>query len=116
MAKHLMVVLTNPVEGREDEYNDWYSNTHLADVLKIPGVTGATRFALSEAQRGTAPYPFHYMAIYEIETDDLAEVMADLGRRSGTSVMPLSSAMADVRSSLVFKPIPGATVGEPVFG
>jgi hypothetical protein len=25
-----MIVFTSPVEGREDEYNDWYDNTHLA--------------------------------------------------------------------------------------
>ena len=29
MAKHVFVVLTNPLEGKEDAYNDWYTNVHL---------------------------------------------------------------------------------------
>ena len=35
MAKLWLVVLTNPVEGREDEYNEWYSGRHLEDVLAV---------------------------------------------------------------------------------
>jgi hypothetical protein len=41
MAKHVFVVLTNPVEGKEDTYNDWYTNVHLGDVLKVPGIVAA---------------------------------------------------------------------------
>ena len=44
MPRYNLIVLTNPVDGREDEYNDWYTNVHLDDVLKIPGVVGAQRF------------------------------------------------------------------------
>jgi hypothetical protein len=32
MAKHVFVVLTNPVEGEEDTYNDWYTNVHLIGI------------------------------------------------------------------------------------
>jgi hypothetical protein len=34
MPKHLMLVLTNPVEGKDAEYNEWYTNTHLPDILR----------------------------------------------------------------------------------
>jgi hypothetical protein len=30
--KQQFLVFTNPVEGREDEYNEWYDNVHLGDV------------------------------------------------------------------------------------
>lgn len=33
----LLLVQTNSVAGREDEFNRWYSETHLADVLAVPG-------------------------------------------------------------------------------
>jgi hypothetical protein len=32
-----MVALTDPVEGEDDEYNAWYSDTHLGEVLAIDG-------------------------------------------------------------------------------
>ena len=41
MATYLMAVLTNPVEGREAEFNVWYSEQHVPDVLKIPAGTQA---------------------------------------------------------------------------
>ena len=42
-----MLVLSNPVPGRESEYNGWYSNTHLADGTAIPGSLRAPRFKLA---------------------------------------------------------------------
>lgn len=45
------VVLTNAVEGRDAEFNDWHSNVHLADVVAIPGILRAERYELAEAQR-----------------------------------------------------------------
>ena len=51
MPRYNLIVLTNPVDGREDEYNDWYTNVHLDDVLKVPGVVAAQRFRRSNHQR-----------------------------------------------------------------
>jgi hypothetical protein len=37
MAKHVFVVFTNPVEGKDVAYNDWYDNRHLpAWCMDIP--------------------------------------------------------------------------------
>lgn len=68
-----MVVLTEATsEDEEAEFNDWYDNTHLADVLKIPGFVAATRYRLSDAQpEGSNPATNKYLAIYEIESDDI---------------------------------------------
>ena len=39
MPKAIMFVQSSPsAPDREDEYNDWYSNTHLGDVLQFEGV------------------------------------------------------------------------------
>ena len=43
-------VLTHPVEGREADYNQWYTEIHLAEVLALPGFVAVQRFKLSEAQ------------------------------------------------------------------
>ncbi|MEQ9574230.1 MAG: hypothetical protein RLN77_01490, partial [Rhodospirillales bacterium] len=29
MAKYKLIVLINAIEGREDEFNDWFTNQHM---------------------------------------------------------------------------------------
>lgn len=72
MAKHVLLVLSNATDGQDDAFNEWYTNTHLQDVLKVPGYTAAQRFKLSDAQLGPGNVPYTYLAIYEVESDDLA--------------------------------------------
>jgi len=73
MGKHVLAVLSNCAEGHdEDEFNDWYTNTHLGDILSVPGYVSATRYKLASAQ--VVPedqLTYRYLAIYEIETDDV---------------------------------------------
>lgn len=109
MANHVFVVFTNPVEGKETTYNDWYDNRHLPDVLDVPGFVSAQRLRLSDTQRAAGPFPWRYLALYEIETDDLAGTLATLGARSGTSAMVLSDALAEQRQAWVFDPISSLT-------
>ena len=101
MSKHLLIVLTNPAEGKEAEFNDWYSNRHLEDVLKVPGIVAAQRYALSPVQRMSPPLPWTYFALYEIETDDLKSTIEGLSSRSGTALMPISDAMHADRQAFV---------------
>ncbi len=68
MDKWLLLVGTNCSDAeREDEFNDWYDNTHLPDVLETPGFLGATRYENAEPSDGQAKF----LALYEIETDDI---------------------------------------------
>ena len=53
MPKGVMVVQTGCEPGREDEYNDWYSNTHIPEVLAVPGFVGARRFKVHQPGRRT---------------------------------------------------------------
>ena len=47
MGRHVLVVYTNPVEGEEDEYNKWYDETHLPDIVDVPGVVSGSRLKLN---------------------------------------------------------------------
>jgi hypothetical protein len=68
----VLVVLSNAVEGKDEAFNAWYTDTHLKDLLKIPGYEAAQRFRQSDTQLGNAAnLPYQYLAIYEVETDDL---------------------------------------------
>jgi hypothetical protein len=93
MPKAIMFVQSRPsAPEREDEYNDWYTNTHLPDVLDIPGITAARRFKASEVAPPAEGAP-PYCAVYELDVDDLASVMPALAERFSDGRMRMSDAM-----------------------
>jgi hypothetical protein len=71
--KFVQVVFSNPVAGREDEFNEWYDNVHIPDLLTVPGMLSATRYALHEAEiyhvEGGVVPEHKYMCVYEMEGD-----------------------------------------------
>jgi hypothetical protein len=97
------VVFTRPVDGQEAEYNRWYTEQHVRDLLRIPGVIAAQRFKLAQPDAG-APAP--YLAVYEIETDDVNQTLAQIASRAGTPAMPISPAL-DIKAvtALVYEAI-----------
>ena len=90
MARHTMLVLVNAKEGRDEEFNRWYEDVHLTDILAVPGFIAARRFEAADAQMTGVP-KHRYMTLYEIETDDIAQAIKDLGAAAGG--MDLSDAM-----------------------
>ena len=89
----LCLVFSNPVEGREAEFNDWYSRRHLPDVLRVPGYLSAQRFSL-ESGDGVALPNWRYLAVYEVDRANYAAALAEVAARSGTDLMPISDAAA----------------------
>lgn len=72
MQKWLMIVESNCADStREQEFNEWYNNIHLPDVLEIPEFKRAVRFENIDSAEGKV----RYLAVYEIETDDLESVL-----------------------------------------
>jgi hypothetical protein len=81
MPKATVLVFTNCSDpAREKEFNDWYDNTHVPDVLQTPGFKSCTRYELIGEP---GPGQGKFMAIYEVESDDLASTMAGLQQRVG---------------------------------
>lgn len=73
MADHLMVVLSNARPGLEDEFNDWYTNVHIVEVVdRLDGFEAAQRFELSDGQVEEGA-PYRYLALYWIPEDKLAD-------------------------------------------
>jgi hypothetical protein len=100
-----LIVLTNPVEGRENEFNDWYSGRHLDDVLNVAGFRAAQRFVF-RAGKLSANAGFQYLAIYEVEGATLEEAEAALlAAAARMELMPISSAMARERATWWFEAI-----------
>jgi hypothetical protein len=87
MARYVMVALNGATPGGDAEALErWYEDVHLADLRATPGVVSARRF---KTVRGHAPggelWP--YVALIEIETDDIEAFQAELQRR-GRPVHP----------------------------
>jgi hypothetical protein len=79
VPKGIMVVQSRPSDpAREDEFNDWYSNTHLPEIRAVPGFVAARRYKVHDAS-GESP---SYLAIYEIDADDLTDPVEELRARS----------------------------------
>ena len=74
----LHVVHVNARPERGEEFNDWYENVHIPDVLSIPGVLKARRYELADDQLGrrTREYPYRYLTLYELDGDHRAIVRA----------------------------------------
>ena len=73
MSTFHVLILTNPVAGREDEFHEWYESTHLDDVLATAGLRAAQRFGL-EIEVGFSQ-PNSHLAWYEGEADTAQELL-----------------------------------------
>ena len=104
MSKYITIALTNPVEGREQEFNEWYDNQHVPDVLSLPGCVSAQRFKLSDVQMPNRSCPYRYLAIYEFEADKIEAVAATV-ERGGTPAMPRTDAASREMLTPIFEPL-----------
>lgn len=93
MAKHKLIALSNAVPGQEAEFERWYDQQHIPDILGFDGFLSAQRFNLA-AQPGPPGTPsWSTMVIYDIETDDLAACMDQLRQHLRTPRLPISDAI-----------------------
>jgi len=91
MAQYRLVVATDAVEGRDEEYNDWHTNQHLPDTLAVPGFVCGQRFKLRSVMMGEIRN--RYLTIYTMETDDPEQVFDLTMKLAGTDAMPVSDAL-----------------------
>ncbi|NND66108.1 MAG: hypothetical protein HKN19_00850 [Halioglobus sp.] len=97
LRRYKMMVFSNPQPGHEEEYNDWYQDTHLADLVALDGIYSARRYRFARNLKGDDAHA--YMAIYEIETDDIDAVLGQLGVAAGDGRIRMSGAI-DTAGSL----------------
>lgn len=80
MAKGALVVASRPSPEHDSDYNAWYDETHIPEILTIPGFVSAKRYRV----HGSTPGAEHhtYLAIYQIDAEDVAAPVAELRARS----------------------------------
>ncbi len=74
--RHLVLILTEPTPGNEAEFNRYYEDVHLDEVLETTNMTRAQRFKLV-GQAGE-PCPLPYLAVYETNADSADDVLDNL--------------------------------------
>ena len=99
------VVFTNAVPGRDDEYNRWYDEQHLGDVLAFPGFFRAERFRLIPA--GGQDQEFGYLAIYSFESNDGGATIAALLEAGAAGGMQISDALAPGARTILYRRLAG---------
>jgi hypothetical protein len=87
MAKGIFYVESRPSSPeRDEEYNTWYDTVHLAEVVAVEGIVSARR--LKPVNDDGA-----YVALYEIEADDLQSVVANMSEAGRSGRFHMSDAM-----------------------
>jgi hypothetical protein len=94
MAKGVLAVQSQPAAGRDDDYHNWYDEVHLVEILKIAGFTSARRFRKVQGEG------LPYLAIYEVEADDLEEAQASIGKAVVAGELNMSDALDPASATL----------------
>jgi hypothetical protein len=81
MARYLLLAMNGPTpgEGNEAALNYWYEQEHLPAFHAIDGIRSARRYKVLQGRVPGLDEVWPYVAVYEIETDDIAAVSAQLG-------------------------------------
>ena len=77
MAKGIILVESRPSSpDREQQYNTWYDEVHLGELMALDGFVSARRLRPVD---GDGPY----VAIYEIEGEDLQAIQDNMIANAG---------------------------------
>jgi hypothetical protein len=91
-----MIVFSNHAAGREQEFNRWYDDVHVPEVLQVGPIVACQRFKVADAQM--MPQTHAYLAIYEFE-GSAKEALVALAATSGS--MDMSDSLQDAHLCLV---------------
>jgi hypothetical protein len=78
--RYVYLVMSDPLPGREFDFNDGYQNMHMGDLVQLPGWTGAQRFRLvpDVMPRNIQPlYRRGNLIIWDQEGTDLNKLRSD---------------------------------------
>jgi len=79
MQTYYHVVFGDAVAGKDEEFNTWYDNEHVRDIVAAPGFVFGQRAIISEVQMEPIPNPSRYLAVFKIVTTDLPAVFRHKG-------------------------------------
>jgi len=84
-----------PADVSDEQFSAWY-DTHVAEVLEIPGFLAARRYWLAQAAPNRPPIVFRHLGAYVLD-DSAAQPIAELGRRLEEGEMTIEPWFPEVR-------------------
>jgi hypothetical protein len=78
--RYVYLVMSDPLPGREFDFNDGYQNMHMGDLVQLPGWTGAQRFRWVPdvvPRNIQPPYRRGNLIIWDQEGTDLEKLRSD---------------------------------------
>jgi hypothetical protein len=105
VVNYSYLVLVHPLAGREEEWERWHRE-HVLEVLQIPGFVACRRFRLADPQPSAKIPDWRFMVLYEIDSDDVDQCLAELRRRVGSGEIKMSDASNPARTvALLWQPL-----------
>lgn len=94
-GRHIYLVFNNPNPGQEEEFNKWYDEVHIPDVMSVGNVVSAQRFKYRQLSREAGqPVAHACLTMYELEGNP-DEFMAKIGGAVASGVVRMDDAPFD---------------------
>jgi hypothetical protein len=95
MAKALFLAWSNPAdEASEAEFESWYEGTHVPQVrAAIPAISAVHRYRAADVPPTPGAPAHRFLAVYELDTDDVAGAMAALGAAAAGGLLDQTTTM-----------------------
>lgn len=102
MAKHSLFYFSIPVPGKEKEFENWYTEHHIPEMNRIPGVAACQVYKVSSCNEmfnpEAAKFPYVYINNMEMEVDGpegLGTLLYEMQRRRETGEVIWTDAMQE---------------------
>lgn len=98
MPTSLLIARVNPASPElTDEFHRWYDDVHIPQVVeRIAGIVSASRYRLATDQL-VADHdlpPQQFLAIYQVDSPDIASTAQRLGEALTDGTLDMSEALA----------------------
>ncbi|MBD0860481.1 hypothetical protein IA539_04565 [Gordonia sp. zg691] len=95
-ASALLLAYVQPTSpADEPEFNRWYDEVHIPQLIeRVPGVRGARRYHVADAQFAGAPAPANsYLTVYEIDSENIADTVAEINTAMSDGSLELTTTL-----------------------
>lgn len=98
MEKYVVMIKSNAAPGRDADYEDWYNNIHLDEILRLPGFVSGRQFRVRN-ENGVEHSAFSHVALFEIESEDVDATLGNLRSTFTSGAMTLTDALDVTKAS-----------------
>lgn len=101
MSDYLVLSITRAAQGRQEEMLRWYDGQHVPDLLAVEGFSNPRRFRMADTQLMPGEPQDQFITLFDLASDDVAQVGAAIQSRIGSGEMVISDAVGEVRVFVV---------------